>query len=348
MYPRKVIEMKLLITGGAGFIGGNFIRYIMKRYPEDRVVNLDLLTYAGNTESLKWTADQPNYSFVRGDIADREFVFRLFEQERFDAVVNFAAETHVDRSISDPAVFVQTNVVGTTTLLDAAKVFGVKRYHQVSTDEVYGDLPLDRSDLFFTERMPLRPSSPYSSSKASADLFALAYHRTFGLSVTVSRCSNNYGPWQFPEKLIPLTISRALADAEIPVYGDGKNVRDWLHAADHCTAIDQILRRGRDGEVYNVGGHNARSNLEVIRMILRILNKPERLIRFVADRPGHDRRYAIDASKLESELGWSARYDFEEGLRQTVRWYLDHPAWREKRPDAESGGLSATFSCNSH
>ncbi len=319
--------MKILVTGGAGFIGGNFVHYMVNRYPEDMIVNLDLLTYAGNLETLKPVENKPNYKFIKGDIADRKFVFELFQKEGFDAVVNFAAESHVDRSIENPTIFVTTNVLGTTTLLDASKEFGVKRYHQVSTDEVYGDLPLDRPDLFFTEATPLHTSSPYSSSKASADLFVLAYYRTFGLPVTISRCSNNYGPYHFPEKLIPLTISRALANEPLPVYGTGENVRDWLYVEDHCAAIDLILRHGRIGEVYNVGGHNERTNLEVVKTILKVLNKPESLIRYVKDRPGHDMRYAIDPTKLENELGWKPEYNFDTGIRQTIEWYLNNKEW---------------------
>ena len=319
--------MKILVTGGAGFIGGNFVHYMVNKYPEDMIVNLDLLTYAGNLETLKPVENKPNYKFVKGNIADRKLVFELFEKEKFDAVVNFAAESHVDRSIENPEIFVITNVLGTTTLLDASKEFGVKRFHQVSTDEVYGDLPLDRPDLFFTETTPLHTSSPYSSSKASADLFVLAYHRTFGLPVTVSRCSNNYGPYHFPEKLIPLMISRALADEELPVYGAGENVRDWLHVEDHCAAIDLILRNGRIGEVYNVGGHNERTNLEVVKTILKALDKPESLIKYVKDRPGHDMRYAIDPTKLETELGWKPKYNFDTGIQQTIEWYLNHKEW---------------------
>ena len=319
--------MKVLVTGGAGFIGGNFVHYMVETYPEDMIVNLDLLTYAGNLETCKPVEGKSNYKFVKGDIADREFIFKLFEEEKFDVVVNFAAESHVDRSITDPEIFVKTNVMGTTTLLDAAKEFGVKRYHQVSTDEVYGDLPLDCPDLFFTETTPLHTSSPYSSSKASADLFVLAYHRTFGLPVTISRCSNNYGPYHFPEKLIPLMISRALADEDLPVYGKGDNVRDWLHVYDHCVAIDLIIRNGRVGEVYNVGGHNERTNLEVVQTILKALDKPETLIKFVEDRKGHDRRYAIDPTKLETELGWKPKYNFDTGIQQTIQWYLDNKEW---------------------
>ncbi|MCI8401474.1 MAG: dTDP-glucose 4,6-dehydratase [Lachnospiraceae bacterium] len=319
--------MKILVTGGAGFIGGNFVHYLLDHYPEDQIVNLDLLTYAGNLETLKPVEDKPNYRFVKGDIANRPFVMELFEKEKFDVVVNFAAESHVDRSITDPGIFVRTNVMGTTVLLDASRTFGVKRYHQVSTDEVYGDLPLDRPDLFFTEETPLHTSSPYSSSKASADLFVLAYHRTYGLPVTISRCSNNYGPYHFPEKLIPLMISRALADEKLPVYGKGENVRDWLHVYDHCAAIDLIIRKGREGEIYNVGGHNERTNLEVVRTILRALDKPESLIQYVTDRPGHDRRYAIDPRKLETELHWKPTYNFDTGIAQTIQWYLDNQDW---------------------
>ena len=321
--------MKILVTGGAGFIGGNFVHHMVNKYPEYDIVNLDLLTYAGNLETCKPVEGKPNYKFVKGDIADRKFIFDLFEKEKFDIVVNFAAESHVDRSIENPEIFVQTNVLGTTTLLDASKEFGVKRYHQVSTDEVYGDLPLDRPDLFFTETTPLHTSSPYSSSKASADLFVLAYHRTFGLPVTISRCSNNYGPYHFPEKLIPLMISRALADEELPVYGNGANVRDWLHVHDHCEAIDLIIHNGKVGEVYNVGGHNERSNLEVVKTILKALGKPESLIKYVKDRPGHDMRYAIDPTKLETELGWKPQYTFDTGIQMTIQWYLDNKEWWE-------------------
>ncbi len=319
--------MKILVTGGAGFIGGNFVHYMVNKYPEDMIVNLDLLTYAGNLETCKLVEGKPNYMFVKGDIADRKFIFDLFEREKFDVVVNFAAESHVDRSIEDPESFVRTNVMGTTTLLDACNHFGIKRYHQVSTDEVYGDLPLDRPDLFFTEETSLHTSSPYSSSKAAADLFVLAYHRTYGLPVTISRCSNNYGPYHFPEKLIPLMISRALADESLPVYGTGENVRDWLHVYDHCVAIDLIVRKGRVGEVYNVGGHNERTNLEVVKTILKVLDKPETLIKYVSDRKGHDLRYAIDPHKLETELGWKPKYNFDTGIQQTIQWYLDNKEW---------------------
>lgn len=330
--------MKILVTGGAGFIGGNFVHHMVKKYPEHTVINLDLLTYAGNLETLKPVEDKPNYKFVRGDIADRRFIMDLFEKERPDVVVNFAAESHVDRSITDPGIFVQTNVMGTQVLLDASKEYGVKRYHQVSTDEVYGDLPLDRPDLFFREDTPLHTSSPYSSSKASADLFVLAYYRTYGLPVTISRCSNNYGPYHLPEKLIPLIISRALADEKLPVYGKGENVRDWLHVSDHCDAIDLIIHNGRVGEVYNVGGHNEKTNLEVVKTILKALGKPESLIEFVTDRPGHDLRYAIDPTKLETELGWKPKYTFETGIRQTIQWYLDNREWWENIISGEYAG----------
>jgi len=319
--------MKILVTGGAGFIGGNFVHHMVNAYSDYEIVNLDLLTYAGNLETLKLVEDKKNYRFVKGDIADRSFIMDLFEKEKFDVVVNFAAESHVDRSIIDPGVFVITNVLGTQVLLDASKAYGVKRYHQVSTDEVYGDLPLDRPDLFFTETTPLHTSSPYSSSKASADLFVQAYYRTYGLPVTISRCSNNYGPYHFPEKLIPLMISRALADEELPVYGKGENVRDWLHVSDHCKAIDLVIHQGRAGEVYNIGGHNERTNLEVVKTILNVLNKPESLIRYVTDRPGHDLRYAIDPTKIETELGWKPQYNFDTGIQQTIQWYLENKDW---------------------
>ena len=321
--------MKLLVTGGAGFIGGNFVHHMVNTYPEYEIVNLDLLTYAGNLETLKQVEGKPNYRFIKGDIADESFIMDLFEREQFDAVVNFAAESHVDRSISDPGIFVHTNVLGTVVLLNACRKYGIKRYHQVSTDEVYGELPLDRKDLFFTEETPIHTSSPYSSSKASADLFVMSYYRTFGVPVTISRCSNNYGPYHFPEKLIPLIITRALADEELPVYGKGENVRDWLHVSDHCKAIDLILHQGKVGEMYNIGGHNERTNLEVVKTILRTLKKPESLIRFVSDRPGHDMRYAIDPTKIETELGWKPEYTFDTGIEQTIEWYLKNREWWE-------------------
>ncbi|MGB7594568.1 MAG: dTDP-glucose 4,6-dehydratase [Erysipelotrichaceae bacterium] len=319
--------MKLLITGGAGFIGSNFIHYMLGKYPNDKIVNLDLLTYAGNLENLRDIETNPNYTFVKGDIADPVFIDGLFAKEKFDAVVNFAAESHVDRSITNPGIFVKTNVLGTQILLDASRKYGVARYHQVSTDEVYGDLPLDRTDLFFTEDTPIHTSSPYSASKAGADLLVLAYYRTFKLPVTISRCSNNYGPYHFPEKLIPLMILRALADEKLPVYGKGENVRDWLHVQDHCIAIDLVLRNGRIGDVYNIGGHNERTNLEVVKTILKELHKPESLINYVTDRAGHDLRYAIDPTKIESELGWKPIHNFDTGIRETIQWYLDHQDW---------------------
>lgn len=320
---------KILVTGGAVFIGGNFVHYMVDKYPNYMIVNLDALTYAGNLETCQPVEGKPNYKFVKGDIADRKFIFDLFEKEKFDIVVNFAAESHVDRSVTDPEIFIKTNIMGTQVLMDASRAFGVERYHQVSTDEVYGDLPLDRPDLFFTEETPLHTSSPYSASKASADLLVFAYHRTFGLPITISRCSNNYGPYHFPEKLIPLMISRALNDEQVPVYGNGENVRDWLHVYDHCAAIDLILHKGKVGEVYNVGGHNERTNLEVVKTVLKALNKPESLITYVKDRPGHDLRYAIDPQKLENELGWKPVYTFDTGIKQTIEWYLNNKQWWE-------------------
>ena len=319
--------MTFLITGGAGFIGGNFLHIMTKKHPEDRYVCLDALTYAGNLETLEPIMGLPNFRFVKGDIRDREFVNKLFEEERFNIVINFAAESHVDRSIENPQVFLETNIIGTSILMDACRKYGVKRFHQVSTDEVYGDLPLDRPDLLFREDTPLHTSSPYSSSKAAADLLVLAYHRTYGLPCPISRCSNNYGPYQFPEKLIPLMIQKATRDEKLPVYGDGKNVRDWLHVADHCEAIDLIVRKGRDGEIYNVGGHNERNNLEVVKTILKALGKDESLIGYVKDRLGHDRRYAIDPHKLETELGWKPQYNFDTGIVQTIRWNQQNQEW---------------------
>ncbi|MDD7607329.1 MAG: dTDP-glucose 4,6-dehydratase [Candidatus Enterosoma sp.] len=316
-----------LITGGAGFIGGNYLHLMTKKYPEDRFVCLDALTYAGNLETLQPISELPNFRFVHGDIRDRNLVYSLFEEEKFDYVINFAAESHVDRSIENPQIFLETNIIGTSVLLDASKKYGVKRYHQVSTDEVYGDLPLDRPDLLFKEDTPLHTSSPYSSSKAGADLLVLAYSRTYSLPVTISRCSNNYGPYQFPEKMIPLMIQKASRDEKLPVYGDGKNVRDWLHVFDHCHAIDMIVRHGKDGEIYNVGGHNERSNIEVVKTILKALNKDEDLISYVKDRLGHDRRYAIDPSKIEKELGWRPQYTFDTGIVQTIKWNIDNKKW---------------------
>lgn len=319
--------MTILVTGGAGFIGSNFIFHMLKKYPDYRIVCLDKLTYAGNLSTLSSVLEEPNFRFVKLDICDREGVFRLFEEERPDIIVNFAAESHVDRSIEDPGIFLQTNILGTATLMDACRKFGVRRYHQVSTDEVYGDLPLDRPDLFFTETTPLHTSSPYSASKASADLLVLAYHRTYSLPVTISRCSNNYGPYHFPEKLIPLMIINALNEKPLPVYGTGENVRDWLYVEDHCKAIDLIIHKGREGEVYNVGGHNERKNIDIVRLICKALGKSESLITYVADRKGHDMRYAIDPSKIHNELGWLPETKFEDGIQKTIRWYLDNKPW---------------------
>ncbi len=321
--------MTFLVTGGAGFIGSNFLFYMLDRYPEDRFVCVDSLTYAGNIHTLKPIMELPNFRFVRADIRDRAAIFALFEEERPDIVINFAAESHVDRSIEDPGVFLETNILGTAVLMDAARKYGVTRYHQVSTDEVYGDLPLDRPDLFFTETTPLHTSSPYSSSKASADLLVGAYWRTFGLPVTISRCSNNYGPYQFPEKLIPLMIAKAMHDEPLPVYGEGLNVRDWLYVEDHCRAIDLIVRHGRVGEVYNVGGHNEKQNIEIVKLICAALGKPESLITHVEDRKGHDMRYAIDPAKIHAELGWLPETKFEVGIQKTIRWYLENTAWWE-------------------
>ena len=321
--------MKWFVTGGAGFIGSNFVFYMLDKYPEDQIICLDKLTYAGNLETLEGVMENPGFTFVKGDIADREAVYALFEKERPDIVVNFAAESHVDRSVVDPGIFLQTNILGTGVLMDACRKYGIQRYHQVSTDEVYGDLPLDRPDLFFTEETPIHTSSPYSASKASADLLVQAYHRTFGLPVSISRCSNNYGPYHFPEKLIPLMIANALNDKPLPVYGTGENVRDWLYVTDHCAAIDLIVRKGRVGEVYNIGGHNERTNLQVVKTILKALDKPESLIRFVTDRPGHDMRYAIDPSKIHKELGWLPETPFDEEIQKTIRWYLNNKPWWE-------------------
>ena len=319
--------MKICVTGAAGFIGGNFVYYMLENHPDYDIVGLDLLTYAGNLETLEEAMKNPHFKFTKGDIADREYVYDLFEKEKFDIVVNFAAESHVDRSIVNPEIFLKTNILGTSVLMDACRKYGIQRYHQVSTDEVYGDLPLDRPDLFFTEETPIHTSSPYSSSKAGADLLVLAYHRTYGLPVTITRCSNNYGPYQFPEKLIPLIISRALADESLPVYGTGENVRDWLYVKDHCAAIDKVIHNGREGEVYNVGGHNERTNLQVVKTILKELGKPESLITFVTDRKGHDRRYAIDPTKIETELGWSPTTPLDEGIQMTHDRYLTHKQW---------------------
>lgn len=321
--------MKIVVTGGAGFIGGNFVYYLLKN-SSDKVICYDKLTYAGNLETLKDAQANPNFKFIRGDISNRDEVYKLFEDEKPDVVVNFAAESHVDRSIEDPELFLRTNIIGTSILLDACKKFGIKRFHQVSTDEVYGDLPLDRPDLFFTEQTNLHTSSPYSASKAAADLLVQAYQRTYNIPATISRCSNNYGPYHFPEKLIPLMIINALNDKKLPVYGVGANVRDWLYVEDHCSAIDLILRKGTVGEVYNIGGHNERTNLDVVKTILKILGKSENLIEFVTDRKGHDLRYAIDPAKIESELGWTPQTKFDDGIKKTVDWYLANRDWWEK------------------
>ena len=325
---------KFLVTGGAGFIGGNFLHIMVEKYPNDEYVCIDALTYAGNMETLAPIIGKKNFKFIHENICNRVEIYKIFEEEKFDYVINFAAETHVDRSIEEPEVFLKTNILGTQVLMDACRKYGIKRYHQVSTDEVYGDLPLDRPDLFFTEETPIHTSSPYSSSKAGADLLVLSYNRTFKLPVTISRCSNNYGPYHFPEKLIPLMIQKALRDEKLPVYGNGENVRDWLYVGDHCTAIDLIVRNGRDGEVYNVGGHNERTNLEVVKTILKALNKPESLINFVKDRPGHDLRYAIDPTKIETELGWKPVHNFETGILETIKWNLDNQEWLK---NVESG-----------
>ena len=321
--------MTIIVTGGAGFIGGNFVHYMLGKYPEDRIVCIDKLTYAGNMSTLASVMDNPNFKFYKTDICDRAAIYGIFEAEKPDVVINFAAESHVDRSIENPEVFLQTNILGTQVLMDACRKYGIKRYHQVSTDEVYGDLPLDRPELFFTEETPIHTSSPYSSSKAGADLLVLAYHRTFGLPVTISRCSNNYGPYHFPEKLIPLMIANALNDKALPVYGEGLNVRDWLYVEDHCKAIDLIVRKGRVGEVYNVGGHNEKRNIDIVKIILKELGKPESLITYVADRKGHDMRYAIDPTKISNELGWLPETKFEDGIKKTIEWYLANREWWE-------------------
>ena len=349
--------MTIIVTGGAGFIGSNFVFHMLNKYPDYRIVCLDCLTYAGNLSTLEPVMDNPNFRFVKESITDREAVYKLFEEEKPDMVVNFAAESHVDRSIENPEVFLDTNIKGTAVLMDACRKYGIKRYHQVSTDEVYGDLPLDRPDLFFTEETPIHTSSPYSSSKAAADLLVLAYHRTYGLPVSISRCSNNYGPYHFPEKLIPLMIANALNDKPLPVYGEGLNVRDWLYVEDHCKAIDAVIHHGRVGEVYNVGGHNEKQNIEIVKLTIRtihqlmteqpeyrqVLKKKEigadgeisidwindSLITFVKDRLGHDQRYAIDPTKITNELGWTPETCFEVGIVKTIRWYLENQKWVE-------------------
>lgn len=319
--------MKILVTGGAGFIGSNFLHYMVEKYPNYQFVCLDALTYAGNYENLLSIIGKTNFKFLKGDIRNIGFIDELFKNESFDMVVNFAAESHVDNSIKNPNIFADTNILGTMVLMNASKKYGVKRYHQISTDEVYGDLPLNKLDLKFTEKTPLHASSPYSASKAGADLQVLAYARTFKLPITISRCSNNYGPYQFPEKLIPLVISKAMNNENIPVYGTGNNVRDWIHVKDHNIGVDIILHCGKEGEIYNLGGHSEKTNLEVVKTILKQLNKPEKLITYVTDRPGHDKRYAIDSTKAESELGWNLTYTFEEGIKETVDWYLNNKEW---------------------
>jgi dTDP-glucose 4,6-dehydratase len=317
--------VKVLVTGGAGFIGSNFIRYMLQKHPDYEIINLDALTYCGNLENLSGIEDNPNYTFIKGDICDEELVPQIIAD--VDYVVNFAAESHVDRSIEDPEIFIKSNILGTQVLLDAAKDLKVKKFLQVSTDEVYGSLG---ETGYFREDTPLAANSPYSASKAGADLMVRAYHKTFKLPVNITRCSNNYGPYQFPEKLIPLMISNALADEPLPVYGDGLNVRDWLHVYDHCSAIDLVLHNGKNGEVYNIGGNNEKTNIEIVKLILKNLGKDESLIKHVKDRPGHDRRYAIDSSKIQRELGWKPKYTFETGITETIAWYLENRGWMEK------------------
>ncbi|MED3749346.1 dTDP-glucose 4,6-dehydratase [Geobacillus stearothermophilus] len=316
--------MNLLVTGGAGFIGSNFVRYMLEKYPNYKVVNYDLLTYAGNLENLKDVENHPNYTFVKGDINNRELVDYLVKTHEIDVIVNFAAESHVDRSITDPDIFVKTNVLGTQALLDVAKANNIKKYVQISTDEVYGTLG---ETGYFTEETPLAPNSPYSASKAGGDLLVRAYHETYGLNVNITRCSNNYGPYHFPEKLIPLMITNALEGKELPIYGDGQNIRDWLHVKDHCAAIDLVIHEGRPGEVYNIGGHNERTNNEIVHLIVEKLGVSKDLIKYVADRPGHDRRYAIDPTKIMTELGWKPQYTFEKGIVETIQWYIDNQEW---------------------
>ena len=319
----------ILITGGAGFIGSHVVRLFVNKYPDYNIVNLDKLTYAGNLANLKDIEQKPNYTFVRADICDYEKMCEVIREHKIDGVIHLAAESHVDRSIENPTIFLETNIIGTSVLMDACRKYGIKRYHQVSTDEVYGDLPLDRPDLFFHEDTPIHTSSPYSTSKASADLLVMAYHRTYGLPVTISRCSNNYGPYQFPEKLIPLMIANALADKPLPVYGEGKNVRDWLYVEDHCKAIDLIIRNAADGEIYNIGGHNEMANIDIVKLICDYLDKPYSLIEHVEDRKGHDMRYAIDPTKIHNDLGWLPETMFADGIKKTIQWYLDNKPWWE-------------------
>jgi len=321
--------MTVLVTGGAGFIGSNFVFHMLRKYPDYKVICVDCLTYAGNLSTLQSVMAHPNFVFYRTNICDRAKIYQIFEVEKPDIVVNFAAESHVDRSIENPEIFLQTNILGTQVMMDACRKYGITRYHQVSTDEVYGDLPLDRPDLFFTEETPIHTSSPYSASKAAADLLVLSYYRTFGLPVTVSRCSNNYGPYHFPEKLIPLMIANALNDKPLPVYGEGLNVRDWLYVEDHCKAIDLIIHSGKVGEVYNIGGHNEMKNIDIVKLICKALGKPESLITYVADRKGHDMRYAIDPTKIHNELGWLPETKFVDGIQKTIQWYLENREWWE-------------------
>ncbi|WP_430508192.1 dTDP-glucose 4,6-dehydratase [Rossellomorea marisflavi] len=321
-------KKKVLVTGGAGFIGGNFVQYMVEKYPNYDIYNLDSLTYAGDLTKHRNIETIENYHFINADIANHDVIIPIFENYKFDYVIHFAAESHVDRSISDPGVFIHTNVLGTQVLLEASRQVGVTKFVHVSTDEVYGELDFDPTS-YFTEDTPLQPNSPYSASKASSDLLVQAYHETYGLPINITRCSNNYGPYHFPEKLIPLTISRVLNNQNIPIYGDGKNVRDWLHVFDHCSAIDLVMHDGRNGEVYNIGGHNEKTNLEVVKTIVRSLGKSESLIEFVKDRLGHDKRYAIDPSKL-AQLGWKPTYTFETGIAQTIQWYLDNKEWWEQ------------------
>ena len=319
--------MKIIVTGGAGFIGGNFIHFMIKKYSQYKIICLDNLTYAGNLETLKDVMENENFKFIKADITDRATIYKIFEEIKPNIVVNFAAESHVDRSIENPEIFLNTNIIGTNILLDACKKYGIDRYHQVSTDEVYGDLPIDRPDMFFTEETKINPSSPYSASKASADLLVMSYYRTFNIPVTISRCSNNYGPYHFPEKLIPLMIINALNDKELPVYGNGKNIRDWLYVEDHCSAIDMIIHNGTVGQIYNIGGHNEKTNLDVVKTIVKELGKSDDLITYVKDRPGHDLRYAIDPTKINKELGWIPETEFEEGIKKTIQWYIDNKDW---------------------
>lgn len=319
----------IIVTGGAGFIGGNFMHYMVNKYNEDNIICIDSLTYAGNMETLEPIKDKKNFRFYKVDITNRKAVFEVFEKEKPDFCINFAAESHVDRSVENPEIFLKTNILGTQVMMDACRKYGIKRYHQVSTDEVYGDLPLDRPDLQFDETYPIKTSSPYSASKASADLLVMAYRRTFKLPVTISRCSNNYGPYHFPEKLIPLMITRALANGKLPVYGKGLNVRDWLYVEDHCRAIDMIVRKGTEGEVYNIGGHSEMANIDIVKLIIKKLGKDESLIEYVTDRPGHDLRYAMNPNKLEKELGWKPSVTFEEGIDKTIKWYLENRPWWE-------------------